>query len=181
MERLLNFGRMAVHRTAVVSKFVLGDFYCKAPDYSYFIGCSRGGGQGLVEGQYFPDDFDGIVAGTPAFSWPAIAAKSIQICQSNYPDPYNFSNPVITAANLILLQKHVFDQCDALDGIADKILNDPRACKFDFSKLPQCNSQVGDESCFTKANLLLQIQRKNHHNYRHKKDHLSYLKRLKIT
>lgn len=152
MERQLNFGRMAVHRTAVVSKFILTDFFCKAPDYSYFIGCSRGGGQALVEAQYFPEDFDGIVAGAPAYSWPALGAKFIRHCQSNYPNPSTLE-PVITADNLVLLQEHVFKQCDALDGITDRILNDPRDCKFDFSKLPLCSSDTVDPSCFTKAQL----------------------------
>ena len=42
MERQVNFGHLAVHRTAVVSKEIIRQFYCSGSEYSYFIGCSRG-------------------------------------------------------------------------------------------------------------------------------------------
>ena len=60
-ERQLNFGHLAVHRTAVVCKEIIRQFYCSASKYNYFFGCSRGGGQGMMEAQRYPDDFDGIV------------------------------------------------------------------------------------------------------------------------
>ena len=153
MERQVNFGKLAVHRTAVVSKSIINKFYCSAPSYSYFLGCSRGGGQAMMEAQQYPDDFDGIVAGAPAFDWPAIGAKFINVCQANYPDPKNLQHPVITNDNLKLLQKLVFEQCDKLDGLSDQILNDPRNCQVDLSKLPVCPSDVAASECFTKQQL----------------------------
>lgn len=153
MERQLNFGQLAVHRTAVVSKSIIEKFYCTAPAYSYFLGCSRGGGQGMVEAQQFPDDFNGIVAGAPAFDWPAIGAKFIRECQANYPDPNDLKHPVITNDNLKFLQKFVFEQCDQLDGLSDRILNDPRNCQIDFSKLPECPGDIAASGCFTKQQL----------------------------
>jgi len=132
MERQLNFGKLAVHRTAVVSKSIIEKLYCSAPAYSYFLGCSRGGGQAMMEAQQFPDDFNGIVAGAPAFDWPAIGAKFIRECQANYPDPKDLKHIVITNDNLKLLQKFVFEQCDQLDGLKDQILNDPRNCRSIF-------------------------------------------------
>ncbi len=153
MERQVNFGRLAIHRTSVVSKFVIHAFYCAEPTYSYFLGCSRGGGQAMVEAQLYPEDFNGIVAGAPAFNWPAIGAKFIQGCQSNYPDPKDLSKPIITNDNLKLLQEHVLRQCDNIDGLSDKIINDPRDCKFDFSKLPLCPNDKEGSNCFTKQQL----------------------------
>lgn len=153
MERQLNFGRLAIHRTTVVSKSIIDTFYCSYPIYSYFLGCSRGGGQAMVEAQFYPKDFDGIVAGAPAFNWPAFGAKFIQGCQNNYPDPKDLSKSVITNDNLKLLQEYVLRQCDSIDGLKDNILNDPRECRFDFTKLPLCpNNQIG-ASCFTQEQL----------------------------
>ncbi|MEO6232367.1 MAG: tannase/feruloyl esterase family alpha/beta hydrolase [Ferruginibacter sp.] len=152
MERQLNFGRLAIHRTAVVSKLIMQNYYCAAPAKSYFVGCSRGGGQAMMEAQYYPEDFDGIVAGAPAFNWPAIAAKGIQGSKNNYPDPNNLK-PVITNDNLTLLQNEVLKQCDQLDGAADSIIGDPRKCKFDFSKLPVCPDGKAGKNCFTKQQL----------------------------
>jgi hypothetical protein len=153
MERQINFGRLAIHRTAVVSKSVIHAFYCAYPAYSYFLGCSRGGGQAMVEAQLYPDDFNGVVAGAPAFNWPAIGAKFIQGCQLIYPDPKDLSKPVITNDNLKLLQELVLKQCDNLDGLNDKIINDPRDCKFDLSKLPVCPNDKGGPNCFTNQQL----------------------------
>ncbi len=153
MERQINFGRLAIHLTAVVSKFIIHTYYCADPAYSYFIGCSRGGYQAMVEAQQYPEDFEGIVAGAPAFSWPAIGGKFIQNSQKNYPDPKDLSKHVITKDNLRLLQEHILKQCDALDGITDHILNDPRDCKFDFSVLPACPDSQSNAGCFTPKQL----------------------------
>lgn len=152
VERQLNFGRLAVHRTAVVSKLIMQQYYCSPPFKSYFVGCSRGGGQAMMEAQYYPEDFDGIVAGAPAYSWPGIGAKGIVHSQNIYPDP-NGRKGVITAANLKLLQAEVLKQCDQLDGSLDGILEDPRKCKFDFSKLPVCPDSQPGGACFTKEQI----------------------------
>jgi tannase/feruloyl esterase len=149
MERQVNFGHLAVHRTAVVSKEIIRRFYCSGSEYNYFIGCSRGGGQAMMEAQRYPDDFDGIVTGAPAFSWPAIAAELIQNSKIIYPDPSNLDEPVITLANLKLLQNIILEHCDAMDGVEDQILNDPRECDFNLDSLPKClGNSVGDD-CFT--------------------------------
>ena len=152
MERQINFGRLAVHLTAVVSKSIIHSYYCKDPAFTYFLGCSRGGGQAMVEAQQYPEDFDGIVAGAPAFSWPAIGAKFITISQKIYPDPKNIKS-VITSDNLRLLQDLILRKCDALDGIKDSILNDPRSCPFDLSTLPVCPDNVSKANCFTAQQL----------------------------
>jgi hypothetical protein len=149
MERQINFGRLAIHRTAVVSKSIIHELNCSYPTYSYFLGCSRGGGQAMVEAQLYPEDFNGIVAGAPAFNWPAIGAKFIQGCQMNYPDPKDLSKPIITKDNLKLLQEYVFKQCDNIDGLSDKVIKDPRDCNFDFSKLPLCPNDKEGATCFT--------------------------------
>ena len=149
MERQVNFGHLAVHRTAVVSKVIISQYYCAKPEYSYFMGCSRGGGQAMMEAQRYPNDFDGIVTGAPAFNWPAIGAEFVQNIQAIYPDPSRLDEPVITQANLHLLQSLVLDYCDTLDEIKDEILNDPMECEFDFNVLPKCEGDLRGEDCFT--------------------------------
>jgi len=154
MERQLNFGRLAIHRTTVVSKSIINTLYCSYPVYSYFLGCSRGGGQAMVEAQFYPDDFNGIVAGAPAFNYPAIGAQFIQGSQNNYPNPKDLSKPVITNENLKLLQDYVLQQCDNIDGVSDRIINDPRDCKIDFSKLPICSDNKVGTACFTQEQII---------------------------
>jgi len=153
MEKQLNFGHMAVHRTSVISREIIRLYYGSDTEFSYFIGCSRGGGQAMMEAQRYPEDFDGIVCGAPAFNWPAIGAEFIQNSRACYPDPSKLNKPVITLANLELLHKLVLDQCDAVDGITDRILNDPGDCELNFDLFPQCPDNTEGDDCFTPAQI----------------------------
>jgi hypothetical protein len=153
LERQVNFGHLAVHRTAEVAKAILYHFYGTDSAYSYFLGCSRGGGQAMMEAQRYPDDFDGIVAGAPAFTWPAVGAEFIQNMQYLYPISGKLSEPVVTRDNLKLLQQLILDQCDEMDGIGDGILNDPRECSFDLDFLPVCPDDHPSEDCFTRIQI----------------------------
>ncbi len=149
MERQVNFGHLAVHRTAVVAKALIKTFYCETPAYSYFMGCSRGGGQALIEAQRYPEDFDGILSYAPIIDWPATAAEGVQNLQALFPDPMQRDKARLSPGHLALLQAEVFAQCDGLDGVEDQILNDPRDCAFDFSKLPTCPEGQRGDACFT--------------------------------
>ena len=149
MERQVNFGHLAVHRTAEVSKSIIQSYYGSYPEYSYFAGCSRGGGQAMMEAQRYPEDFDGIVVGAPAFNWTAIASEFIQNTQAVYPN--GFSEPALTGNQIRILQETVLKQCDLIDGVRDSILNDPSECKFDFSLLPKCPGDIPGKDCFTTA------------------------------
>jgi feruloyl esterase len=149
MERQVNFGHLAVHRTAVTSKEIIRQYYCSEIAYSYFLGCSKGGGQAMMEAQRYPGDFDGIVAGAPAFNWPAFGAEMIQNTQAVYPNPDKLDNPVITLANLKLLHTRILEKCDARDGLKDQILSDPRDCDLDFEQLPKCPDNSPSDDCFT--------------------------------
>lgn len=149
IERQLNFGHMAVHRTAQVSKAIIFHYYGTDPRYSYFIGLSRGGGQAMMEAQRYPGDFDGIVAGAPAFNWTGMASEFIQNLQAIYPDSQQ--SPVISKENLELLNRMILERCDARDGVRDNILNDPRECDFDLMLLPGCPDDVPQQDCVTET------------------------------
>lgn len=151
MERQINFGHLAVHRTAEVSKAVIGSYYGYYPKYSYFIGCSRGGGQAMMEAQRYPDDFDGIVAGAPAFNWPAIAAEFVQNTQACY--PHSLTEPVISREHIRILHDVILKQCDMIDGVGDSILNNPAECDFNFSSLPKCPGNIPGKECFTTSQI----------------------------
>jgi len=134
VEAQLNFGYLAVHRTVEVAKAIIRIYYDSEPDYSYFIGCSRGGGQALMEAQRYPEDFDGIVSAAPALNWPGFTAAALHSTQHLYPDPANLNKPVLSREDLQQLHAEVLRQCDGQDGVADGILDDPRACHFDLSR-----------------------------------------------
>lgn len=136
LERLVSFGHQAVHRTAVTAKAITAAYYQQGIQYSYFTGCSRGGGQALMEAQRYPEDFDGIVAGAPAYNWThGLGAGATVINRAMYPNPDNLGKAVIGPPEQELIASTYLAQCDALDGLEDGILNDPRQCKFDVAEL----------------------------------------------
>lgn len=151
LERQLNFGYLAIHRTAEVAKALIRAYYGSAPEFSYFTGCSRGGGQALMEAQRYPEDFDGIIAGAPAFDWTGFMAEMIQNVQLSFPDPKHLAPPVVTLDNLKLLESKVLAACDHLDGVTDGIMEDPRDCSFDWAGIPACPEDLPGPDCFTQA------------------------------
>jgi len=136
LERQVNFGYLAVHRTAVNAKALIEGYFGSEIDRSLFFGCSRGGGQALMAAQRSPELFDGIYAGAPAFSWTTeMAGRWTRNAQLMYPDPNELAEPVIDTAALSLIGGAVMERCDVLDGLKDGILNDPRQCDFDVASL----------------------------------------------
>ena len=135
LEAQVNFGHLAVHRTAEVAKAVIRAYYRADAANSYFIGCSHGGGQAMMEAQRYPRDFDGIVAGAPAFNWTGFAATMVAIAQALYPNPNHLDSTVLTKEALQKLQQGILEQCDAQDGLKDGMIQNPASVRFDLSKV----------------------------------------------
>jgi hypothetical protein len=125
-EKVVDFGWRAVHLTAVAGKALAEAFYGDAPGKSYFVSCSNGGRQGLMEAQRFPEDYDGIIAGAPAYNWTGLFTGFVWNAQW-LAKPGAF----IPAAKAPAIANAVLAQCDKLDGLADGLVGDPRQCRFD--------------------------------------------------
>ena len=151
-ERQENFGHRAVHLTAEAAKSIIGHYYDRGPDYSYFVGCSRGGGQAMMESQRYPDDFDGIVAAAPAYHWTGITAGFVQNQQAIYPTG-DLDSPVLTPDTLELLGSSILAACDDDDGVVDGAMTDPRRCDFKPADLPRCPGEAAGAGCVTAAQL----------------------------
>ena len=142
LERIVSFGHQAVHRTAVTAKALIAGYYDRTISRSLFYGCSRGGGQALMEAQRYPEDFDGIVAGGPAYNWTGeLGARNTRLNQAMYPNPNELSSPTIGLVKQQLIGKEVMKQCDAMDGLEDGILNNPLLCDFKVESLA-CQDEV---------------------------------------
>jgi feruloyl esterase len=141
-EKVVDFGWRAVHLTAVAGKALATAFYGAMPRNAYFVSCSNGGRQGLMEAQRFPDDYDGIIAGAPAYKWTGLFTGFVWNAQW-------LSRPgaAIPAAKTPAIASAVLAQCDKLDGLADGLLSDPRQCNFDPAAL-RCTAGETD-TCLT--------------------------------
>ena len=145
-EQLIDFAWRAYHETTVTAKQLTQTFYGKAPDHSYFIGCSSGGCEGLMEAQRFPADYDGIVAGAPANNWTRLMAGDLDAILAVGKD-----STTNLASALGPLYRAALASCDAADGVTDGVLDDPRRCAFDPVVL-QCGSkQSSSAACLTPA------------------------------
>ena len=133
-ERRINFGYLAVHRTAETAKAILRAYYGGKEARAYFSGCSNGGRQALMEAQRYPDDFDGIVAGAPAADFTGIAAQFIKDVRAQFPDEKHLT-PLLPPETLRAVATQILDRCDALDGVKDGVMEDPRRCNVDVSTL----------------------------------------------
>ena len=116
-----------MHRVAEVSKAIIRAALQAAPSRSYFNGCSNGGRQALMEAQRYPDDFDGIVAGAPAYDFTGLAVQFIKDIQVAFPDKESLSTPLFPTETLKSVESQIVAKCDAIDGVTDGLMEDPRA------------------------------------------------------
>ncbi|CAD6887173.1 unnamed protein product [Tilletia controversa] len=116
--------------------------------YSYFLGCSMGGRQGLSEAGLFPADYDGILAGSPAISFTNTSAWQIWINEKvsdpkavEYIPPSAYDN----------VRNAVLRACDGLDGVLDGVVSNTTACTFDlFVPLLACADPAkSGKGCFS--------------------------------
>ena len=144
-EKLVDFGYRAVHEMTVKAKAIIAAYYGDAPKFSYWNGCSSGGKQGLKEAQRFPNDYDGIIAGAPANYWTHLMFGDLWPAEVTLTDPAAYIPP----AKYPLIHRAVLEACDALDGVKDGLIEDPRRCQFD-PKVLLCKGEA-DAGCLTAA------------------------------
>jgi feruloyl esterase len=126
-EKYVDFSYRSEHEMAVQAKEIIKAFYGSAPRLSYWNGCSTGGRQGLMEAQRFPDDFDGIIAGSSANPKSYLNAWNLTMAQAVKQNPASFIPP----SKYPMIHQAVIAACDATDGLNDGLIADPTQCRFD--------------------------------------------------
>ncbi|WAO87460.1 Carboxylic ester hydrolase [Fusarium falciforme] len=127
-----DFAYRALHTGVVLGKDISKAFYGKPHTKSYYLGCSTGGRQGWKEIQSFPEDFDGVVAGAPAFSFNNLTSWS---CHFLPLTGEAGAETFIPFDMWPTIHQDILDQCDDLDGAKDGILESPDLCDYDPSGL----------------------------------------------
>src|SRR5262245_18978939 len=64
-----DFAQRGIHEMALKTKALTQAYYGRPARYAYWDGFSTGGRQGHKLAQLHPEDFDGTLAGAPAFNW----------------------------------------------------------------------------------------------------------------
>ncbi|MGT2506094.1 tannase/feruloyl esterase family alpha/beta hydrolase [Cupriavidus basilensis] len=133
-EALANFGRLQIKKTHDAVKAIVKARYGSLPTHSYFIGGSQGGHEALIAAQFYPEDYDGIVSGFPAYNVTMMHVASNDFAKALYA---NGGAGWINAAKMKLIFNAAMSACDTLDGVADGIVGNPNgaACTALTSKL----------------------------------------------
>jgi hypothetical protein len=140
-QKAIDYAHRAVHLTAVTAKAIANRYYARPVSKAYWNSCSNGGRQGLIEAQRYPDDFDGIVANAPWVDQTGFTIGAIWNQRA-------FDETYVSPDKLALVATRAMHQCDAIDGLADGLIDDPRQCSFEVARdIPIC--AAGSEAAAT--------------------------------
>jgi feruloyl esterase len=131
----VDYGYNSLDKATVAAKELIQAYYGRSPDYSYFVGCSDGGRQGMQLWTRYPHHFDGVVAQSPgvripmssiAGTWNAQTLAPLATRVSTRGQPY--LPDTLPTADLVLAGDAILKACDKLDGLEDGIVDDYAAC-----------------------------------------------------
>lgn len=128
--QLRDFGHYALHVMTVYAKQYVTDFYGRKPAHCYFTGSSTGGRHALQVAQKYPEDYDAIFCGCPAWHndlyVPARAWSQIVMKEEDH---------LMPLTKFDYARKSLIAFEDSKDGLSDGIVNNPFDCSFDINSI----------------------------------------------
>jgi feruloyl esterase len=140
---MIDYGFRGGHVAGIIGKAVAAAFYGRRPEHVYYHSCSNGGREALMMAQRYPSDYDGIIAGSPSLAYSDLFVQIYWIAELLKDRTRNGFDDIAAK----VLHKAVLAQCHALDVHGDGVLEDPRLCKVDLSKVA-CKAATNDD-CLT--------------------------------
>lgn len=155
----LDYGYQAVEKLTPMAKQLIQGAYGKGPDRSYIGGCSNGGRHAMVAASRLGDQYDGYLVGAPGYRLPYAALAQIWGAQkwaaiatpgATVKNPMNPNGTLpdlasaFTAPERATVSRAIAQKCDALDGVADGMVQATQACQavFDIQKdVPTCTGE----------------------------------------
>ena len=125
-EKVTDMAYRAVHEMTVHAKAIIAAYYETGPRQSIWNACSTGGRQGIGDAIRYPEDFEAVIAGAPAVNWMDLHVGRLALHQA-----VNRHGTPLPASKYPLVHAGVLAACDASDGVADGVLENPAACRFD--------------------------------------------------
>ncbi len=158
-----DYGGTSLKPVAVAAKALIRTYYGRGPQHSYFVGCSKGGQEGMFFAQRDPDVFDGIVAASPGFSLPRAAvaeawdtqafASLIDPGHTPPGDTYSRLPATFSKGQFARVRAAVLAACDADDGAVDGITADWTRCDAH-----RVDRKLRDQVCTSAPDCLSQAQ-----------------------
>ncbi|KAF2163820.1 hypothetical protein M409DRAFT_68365 [Zasmidium cellare ATCC 36951] len=120
----------AISLLAPAAKAWTQAYYGRRLRKSYYYGCSTGGAQGFALAKFYPGLFDGVYAGSPGNWYSHLALSFLWNAQHT-----STTETKLTQAELNLTTNAVLDACDEIDGVKDRVIENPLRCPFDIDSL----------------------------------------------
>lgn len=154
----LDFGYQAVGTLTPMAKALIAAAYGRGPDRSYIAGTSNGGRHAMVAASRYADQYDGYLANSPGFNLPKAAVANLWSAQqfdkvattkvvNGQPD----NESAFPVAERRAVAQAILARCDALDGLADGLVQDLEGCRaaFDLARdVPTCTG-ARDGTCLS--------------------------------
>ena len=137
-----DYAHAAIGKTVRFAKAVIQAYYGEGAAYAYFAGCSNGGRGAFNAAAKYPDEYDGVIAGAPSRNTTGVISGWVRAALLTPP----------SAAKMASMYGAQLAQCDAIDGLADGVISNPRACRFDPATIA-CPAGVNTDSCLTEAEI----------------------------
>jgi hypothetical protein len=134
-----NYGGAAIGPVVRAAKALTVAYYGRGPQFTYFVGGSKGGQEAMMAVQRFPEEFDAALIGYPGFHlayagavaqmWDAQAfAEAARAMGQQTPDGLPLANKALSDEDLLLVSTAVLAACDDLDGLKDGMVENAAAC-----------------------------------------------------
>ena len=124
-EAVTNFGYAHLKKTHDAALALIARAYGRLPQHMYFAGGSTGGREGYTVMQRFADDYDGVIANSPALNFSGVRLLGVKLGQAEYATPGGFIAPQL----LERVYERSLAVCDPLDGVTDGIVSNVAACR----------------------------------------------------
>lgn len=144
----LDYGYQAVGTLTPMAKALVKAAYGRGPDRSYIGGTSNGGRHTMVAAARYARDYDGFLAISPGFNLPKAAVAQLwgaqqwnKVATSTGTAPNYDLESALPQTERAVIRQAILDKCDAMDGLADGLVQDVQACRtaFDLSRdVPTC-------------------------------------------
>ncbi|KAK5103481.1 hypothetical protein LTS08_002896 [Lithohypha guttulata] len=125
------FGYQALGEMTVLGKALTSSFYAlvsSAKVYTYYEGCSDGGREGMSQVQRWGEEYDGVIAGAPAFRY---AQQQVNhVFSSMVEQTLDYYPPPCALAKIV---NATIAACDPLDGRTDGVVSRTDLCMLNFN------------------------------------------------
>ncbi len=140
------WGHTATHLVTGPTKALVAAYYGSPARRAYFAGCSTGGAQAMEEAEFYPNDYDGVVAGAPGMSYAHLMMSFLWGLKATEPP-----GALIPPDKLEVLHAAVLAACDGDDGLKDGLISDPQTCRFDLASVTCKPADAATAQCLTPA------------------------------